>query len=116
MIDSTPHFLQGIFAFAGAGYDKPALLDPSLVYVVPADKRAQLIYLRGGNSTAELAYVSLLANGKPMRIFPLGAKAAVHVPLAVVEDLEPDQTVTLALAAPAGSSGTLVVDIGLIEI
>ncbi len=58
MIDSTPRFLQGAFPFTGAGYDKPALLDASLVYVVPADKRAQLIYLRGGNSSGELASVT----------------------------------------------------------
>ncbi len=39
MIDSKPRFLQGVFAFEGAGYDKPMLLDPSLTYTVPARQR-----------------------------------------------------------------------------
>jgi len=52
----------------------------------------------------------------PMRYFPIGAHAGVHVPLAVVEDLEPDQKITLVVAAPEGVAGTLVVDVGLIEI
>ena len=30
MIDSIPRFLSGAYAFDGAGYDKPAMLDPSL--------------------------------------------------------------------------------------
>jgi hypothetical protein len=116
MIDSKPQFLQGVFAFTGAGYDKPVPVADALDYAVPGTRRAQLIYFRGGNSSGDMVSVILLRDGKPMRYFPIGAHAGVHVPLAVVEDLEPDQTVTLALAAPAGSSGTLVVDIGLIEI
>ena len=116
MIDSTPRFLSGAFTFHGAGYDKPALLDPSLVYTVPADKRAQLIYLRGGNSTSELAYVALMQDGKPIRTFPIGAKAGIHVPLAVVEDLQPDTRIEVYFGAAPGVSGTLVLDIGLIEI
>ena len=116
MIDSTPRFLSGAFTFQGTGYDKPAPLDPSLVYVVPGDKRAQLIYLRGGNSTSELAYVALMQDGKPVRTFPIGAKAGIHVPLAVVEDLQPDTRIEVFFGAAAGVSGTLVLDIGLIEI
>ena len=40
----------------------------------------------------------------------------MHVPLAVVEDLQPDTVIEVYFAAPAGVSGTLVLDIGLIEI
>ena len=116
MIDSTPRFLNGVFAYQGAGYDKPAALDPSLVYVVPADKRAQLIYLRAGNSAAELAYVTLMQDGKVARIFPIGAKAATHVPLAVVEDLQPDTRVEVFFGAARGAAGVLVLDLGIIEI
>jgi hypothetical protein len=116
MIDSTPRFLNGAFPFTGMGYDKPAMLDPSLVYVVPADKRAQLIYLRGGNSSAELAYITLMQDGKPARIFPLGAKAGIHVPLAVVEDLQPDTRIEVFFGAAAAVTGTLVLDLGIIEI
>jgi hypothetical protein len=116
MIDSTPRFLQGAFAFTGAGYATPKPLDPALVYHVPPDKRAQLIYLRAGNSSAEMAFCALTQNGRTMRVFPVGAKAAIHVPLAVVEDLQPDTKIEVFFGAPEGESGTLVVDIGLIEI
>jgi hypothetical protein len=116
MIDSNPQFLQGVFAFTGAGYDSPAPIAQTLDYVVPGTKRAQLIYFRGGNSSGAMVSVVLLRDGKPMRYFPIGAQGGVHVPLALVEDLEPDQKITLQLAAPAGVTGTLVVDVGLIEI
>jgi len=116
MIDSTPRFLNGAYHFEGAGLDQPALLDPSLVYVVPADKRAQLIYLRGGNSSAELAYLTLMQDGKPARTFPIGAKAGTHVPLAVVEDLQPDTRIEVFFGAASGVSGTIVLDLGIIEI
>jgi hypothetical protein len=116
MIESAPKFIQGIFAFTGNGYEAPAPIAAALDYRVPAAKRAQLIYFRGGNSSTEMVDILLLRDGEPMRHFPIGAKAAVHVPLAVVEDLEPDQQLTFQIAAPAGCAGTLVVDVGLIEI
>ncbi|WP_371821932.1 hypothetical protein [Skermanella sp. TT6] len=116
MMDSTPRFLNGVFDFEGRGLSRPAELDPALAYTVPADKRAQLIYLRAGNSLNELVYLVLTKDGAPMRYFPIGAKDAVHVPLAVVEDLFPETRVEVFLAAPEGQAGTLVLDIGLIEI
>jgi hypothetical protein len=106
MIDSTPRFLNGAYPFTGHGYGRPVLLD----------KRAQLIYVRLGNSTGEMIYVSLMHEGKPIRLFPVGAKSASHVPLAVVEDLEPDTKLELFIAAPEGTTGTAVVDLGLVEI
>jgi hypothetical protein len=116
MIDSTPRFLNGVFTFQGVGYDQPALLDPSLVYIVPGDKRAQMIYLRAGNSSPELAYLSLMQDGKALRTFPIGAKASSHVPLAVVEDLQPDSKIEVYFGAAPGIAGTFVLDFGLIEI
>lgn len=116
MIDSTPRFLNGAYEFQGSGYATPALLDPSLVYIVPADKRAQLIYLRGGNSSAEMAYLTLMQDGRPARTFPMAAKGATHVPLAVVEDLQPDTRIEVYFGAAAGVSGTIVLDLGIIEI
>jgi hypothetical protein len=114
MIESMPRFLQGVFGFTGSGYDAPVAVD--VQYTVPGAKRAQLIYFRGGNSAGAMVNVALLRDGKVMRYFPIGAQGAVHVPLAVVEDLEPDQVLTLTVAAPAGVAGTLVLDVGLIEI
>ncbi len=99
---SQPRFLQGVFAFEGRGLNQPFALDGSLSYVVPAGKRAQLTYFRGGNATGELVYVVLLRDGVPMRYFPLGAKADSHVTLAVVEDLGPARAWKPTWAHPAG--------------
>ena len=35
---------------------------------------------------AEMIYLVLTRGGKAMRYFPVGAKSAIHVPLAVLED------------------------------
>ena len=84
--------------------------------VRPGDRRAQMIYFRGGNSASEMVVVVLTRDGKPMRTFPIGAKGAVHVPLVVVEDLEPETRLELLVAAPSGTGGTLALDVGLVEI
>ena len=115
-MESFPKFLQGTFAFTGSGLGTSVLLDPSLVYTVSSTWRAQLVYLRAGNSADALACVSLMKDGKAMRLFPVGAKAAEHVPLTVVEDLEPDTKIEIHVAAPAGVSGEIVIDLGLLEI
>jgi hypothetical protein len=115
-VQSTPRFLQGIHAFEGKGLDQPFLLDASLAYQVPDGTTSQLVYFRGGNSTAELICVVLMRDGRPMRIFPVGARSEVHVPLRVVEDLDAGTGIEVHLAAPVGVSGALVVDLGLVEI
>jgi hypothetical protein len=58
----------------------------------------------------------LLRNGKPMRYFPIGAKASEHVQLAVVEDLAPETKLDLMIVGPEGISGTVVIDLGVVEI
>ena len=115
MIDSEPKFIQGVMSFAGAGYIKPVPLEGAH-FVVAADRRAQPLYFRGGNSSAEMITVALMRDGKLMRYFPIGAKGAVHVQLAVVEDLQPETKLELMILASEGSSGTLIVDLGLVEI
>lgn len=115
-MESTPHFIQGVFSFSGTGLSAPVPLGDGVGYTVPADKRSQLIYFRAGHTADALVAVSLLRDGKPLRLFPLGAKSSVHVPLAVVEDLMPDCRLDVAVAAPSGVAGEIVLDIGLIEI
>jgi hypothetical protein len=105
-----------VYHFEGSGLDKPMPLAPSAGYSVPFDKRAQLIYFRAGNPAEDLIYLVLTRNGKPMRYFPVGAKAAIHVPLAVVEDLNPEDSIGMLLAAPAGIKGLVLIDVGFIEI
>jgi hypothetical protein len=112
----TPRFLQGLYPYTGAGLSQPVPFTPNISYKVPFDKRSQLIYFRGGNPAAELIYVVFLRAGKPMRYFPIGAKSATHIELAVVEDLEPETVLQVLIAAPEGLQSSLVLDIGLMEI
>jgi hypothetical protein len=109
----NPRFIQGVFPFEGKGLDLPHALD--VHYTVPADKRSQLVYMRGGNSADALVYLVLTRDDKPMRYFPIGAKASVHVPLAVVEDVFPESKLGVLLAAPKGTSGVVVIDFGILE-
>lgn len=113
---STPRFLQGVFDFEGKGLAHPFLLDTSLSYVVPPGSTGQPVYFRGGNASPELISVLLVRDGDPMRYFPIGAKAAIHVSLRVVEDLLADTVLELFIAAPDGLAGTVVVDLGLMEV
>jgi hypothetical protein len=113
---SQPRFLQGVYAFTGAGLDKPVPLHPDLTYAVPPGVTTQPLYFRGGNATDELVIAVLVREGAPMRWFPIGAKAATHVALAVVEDLDDGTVLELHLSAPDGLAGTVVVDLGLVEV
>jgi hypothetical protein len=115
-METNPIFLQGVYSFEGKGLAKSFPLDSQLTYTVPGDKRSQLIYLRAGNSSPELIALILMREGKPMRYFPVGARSDTHVPLAVVEDLEPDTKLEVFIVAPAGVAGAVVLDIGLLEI
>lgn len=111
-----PVFLQGLFPYEGAGLEEPRAFASSLSYKVPDDKRAQLVYFRGGNPANELVYVLFNRNSKPMRYFPIGARAATHVELAVVEDLEPGTVLDVFVGAPKAQAASLLLDIGLVEI
>ncbi len=115
-MSSRPRLLQGIYAFEGQGLDTPFRLAPALTYTVPAGSEAQLVYFRGGNSAAELVCAIVMRDGEPMRFFPMGARASTHVPLRVVEDLLADTRVEIAVAAPAGAVGHVIIDFGLVEI
>jgi assimilatory nitrate reductase catalytic subunit len=113
---SSPRFLQGIFEFEGEGLDAPSLLHPALAYTVPAGNEAQFVYFRGGNSSPELVCAIVMRDGEPMRYFPIGARASTHVALRVVEDLLAETEIELHLSAPEGTSGHVVIDVGLVEI
>ena len=108
-------FLQGVYPFEGAGLDKPALINPELSYLVPDGVINQTLYFRGGNTTDELITVVLMRDGVPMRYFPIGAKGDTHVPLRVVEDIEGGSVIELRLLAEQGVSGSVVVDLGMVE-
>jgi hypothetical protein len=108
--------MQGLFAYQGRGLQCPMPLEPAVVYTVPSDKRAQTIYVRAGNAAAEMIYLVLTRNQEPMRYFPVGAKSAIHVPLAVVEDLAPESRIEMLVAAPEGLESAVLIDVGFLEI
>ncbi|MGI8625920.1 MAG: hypothetical protein ACR2J5_05010 [Geodermatophilaceae bacterium] len=114
--NSTPRFLQGVFPFDGQGLDAPFLLDPALAYTVPPGFSTQPVYFRGGNSTDDMIYLILMRDGVAMRYFPIAAKGSTHVSLRVVEELLSDTVIEVFLGAPKGLSGSVVVDVGLVEI
>jgi hypothetical protein len=111
-----PRFIQGVFEFEGAGLGTPVRLGAGATYKVPADKRAQIVYMRAGNSIDQLICLTLLRDGQAMRYFPVGARQSIHVPLAVNEDVFPESQLELTLAAPKGSTGIVVLDLGLFEV
>lgn len=111
-----PVFIQGLFAFEGFGLAHAVPLNPPATYLVSNGNRAQTIYFRAGNPTSELVYFVLTRAGKPMRYFPVGAKDAIHVPLAVLEDIPYGSSVEVLIAAPEGVNSTAVLDIGFMEI
>ncbi len=113
---SKPKLLQGVFPFEGHGLRTPTPLSGDLTYTVPVGKRTQFVYFRAGNSSSEMIYVTLMRDGEPMRLFPIGARGDVHVALAVVEDLQAGTKLEATVAAPEGVSGVVVLDIGLVEV
>jgi hypothetical protein len=115
-MSETPKFIQGVYSFRGAGLGEAIPLQPAATYKVPFDKRAQLIYLRAGNSAAEMIYVALNRGKRSMRFFPIGAKGAIHVPLSIIEDIEPESELELCIGAPEGLEGSVLIDMGLLEI
>ncbi|GAC47995.1 hypothetical protein [Gordonia aichiensis] len=112
---STPRFLQGRFSFAGKGFDSLDVIDSSLTITVPDGATLQAVYFRGGNSADAMITIALMHNGEPVRYFPIAAQGATHVPLRLVEDFIEGADLSLALTAPAGAEGTVVIDLGLVE-
>ena len=111
-----PVFLQGVFSYRGQGLEAPKAFDPPVLYQVPPDRRAQTVYFRAGNAAAEMICLVLTRNGRRMRYFPVGAKSGLHVPLAVVENLEPESRIEVLVAAPEGLASAVVIDVGFMEI
>jgi len=113
---AASRFLQGVFPFAGRGVFDLGPLHDDLCYQVPFGKTAEVIYFRAGNLADDLLYLALSANGRPIRYFPVGPKADFHVPLSIVESYPAGTRIEICLAAPRGLSGTVVVDVGLVEV
>ncbi len=63
-----------------------------------------------------MIYLVLTRRAEAMRYFPVGAKGAVHVPLAVLEDIPPGSLIEVLVAAPLGVKSSVLLDIGFMEI
>ncbi len=109
-------YIQGMFAFEGRGLEVPVSFEPRVVYRVPSDKHTHVTYCRLGNPTTEFLYVVVERDGKPIRLFPCGAKNGIHVPHAVHEDILPDSVIELRVAAPEGVAAKVMIDLGLVEV
>jgi assimilatory nitrate reductase catalytic subunit len=110
--EGEPILLQTITPFDGHGLLEPQSL--GLTYTVPRDRTAGMFYFRAGSTVSGMVNVSVLRNGKLMRYFPVAANSAIHIPLAIVEEL-PGGTAIEVMAAGEGS-GMLILDIGYLEI
>lgn len=112
---ATPRFLQGVYPFAGRGFFDIGPLNDALSYQVPPGRTAEIIYFRAGNLSDDLLYLALSVNGRPIRYFPVGPRADFHVPLSIIETHPAGSRIEIGLAAPRGLTGTVVVDVGILE-
>ena len=113
---ATPRLLQGVFPFVGRGLFDLGPLNESLSYVVPPRTWAEVLYCRAGNHSDDLLYLALTADGLPIRYLPVGPKSDIHVTLAIVEAHPSGTRLEVALAAPRGVAGSVIIDFGLAEI
>lgn len=112
---TVPRFLQGVFPFMGRGFFDLGPLHDSLTYTVPQDKAAEVVYFRAGNLSDDLVYLALCVSSQPVRYFPVGPKADFHVPLSIVETYPAGSRIEVGLAAARGLSGSIVLDVGILE-
>ena len=112
----THRFIQGLFTYKGRGLNEPVAMEPRADYIVPAGRRAHLVYCRVGNPSPELICLILKRDGKLTRYFPVGAKAGAQMPHALVDDLLANSEIEVVIAAPEGLAGSVVIDMGFVEI
>ena len=95
------------------GLDRPVSLRPEITYKVPFDKRAQLIYLRAGNSLGEMIYL-VLSRGKtaPCAISRSARRAPSTFSWRSWRTSIPESVLDLSVGAPEGQSASVVIDIG----
>lgn len=108
----TTVLLQTITTLEGEGLDSPQPLN--LTYTVPQGCTAGVQYVRAGNTSGGMVNVTLLKNGKVMRYVPVAAGGAMHVPLAIVDDLRPGTAIEVVAAGE--DTGTLILDVGILEV
>ncbi len=91
-------------------------LDAELTYMVPDGVVAQAVYFRGGNTTDELIMRRADPGRRADALLPDRRQERLHVPLRVVEDLDGRHRRRAAARRAGGVTGTVVVDLGLVEV
>jgi assimilatory nitrate reductase catalytic subunit len=110
--EGQPVLLQTLTVIEGSGLDAPQPL--GLSYTVPRERTAGMFYFRAGSSVSGMVNISVMRDSKLMRYFPVAPNSAIHVSLAIVEELPAGTRIDI-LAAAEGS-GTLILDIGYLEV
>jgi assimilatory nitrate reductase catalytic subunit len=109
-------FIEGMDSQEGAGSACPGPFDPAMKYTVAGGKRGQVNDFRAGKACANSIGPVETHDGARIHDFPVGAGAAIQVPLRVVEDRGAGNRIEV-LSAAANNGETLVqLDIGLLEI
>ena len=110
--EGKPILLQTIIPFEGSGLQNPHPI--GLGYTVPKGRTLGMLYFRGGSTVSGMVNITIMRDGRPMRYFPIASGSAMHVSLAIVEEM-PEHTRIEVYAAGEGA-GTLILDIGYLEI
>ena len=110
--EGTPILLQTLATFEGNGLAAPHPL--GLSYTVPSNRTSGMFYFRAGSTVGGMVNISVMRDGQLMRYFPVAPNSAIHVSLAIVEELPAGTRIDI-LAAGEGS-GTLILDIGYLEV
>lgn len=108
----TTVLLQTITTVEGEGLDSPSPLN--LTYTVPQGCTAGVQYVRAGNAAGGMLNVTLLRDGKVMRYVPVAAESSIHVPLAIVDELQAGTEISVSAAGE--DTGTLILDVGILEV
>ena len=108
----TTILLQTITDIEGEGIDSPQ--DLNLTYSVSQGCTAGVQYVRAGNTTEGMINITVFKDGKAMRYVPVAAGGAIHVPLAIVDELQPGTEISITVAAEG--SGKLILDVGFLEV
>ena len=95
----------------GEGIDSSQ--DLNLTYGASQGCTAGVPYVRAGNTTEGMINITVLKTARRCATCPSRPRT-MHVPLAIVDELQPGTEISIAAAAEA--SGKLILDVGILEV
>ncbi len=113
---AVPRFLHGVYPFVGRGVYELSPLSDSLSFTVPQHRTVETPYVRAGNSSDDLIYLAISANGSPVHYYPLGPRSDIDIAPSIGETHSAGTRLDICFAAPRGLAGSVIVDVGLVEI